>query len=45
MHAQQMTILQTVEEARRNGRGVGATLANLGIKRATYYRWKKGPGR
>ena len=45
MHAQQMAILQTVEEARRNGRGVGATLATLGIKRATYYRWKKGPGR
>lgn len=45
MHAQKTAILQTVEEARRNGRRVGEVLATLGIKRATYYRWKKGPGR
>ena len=45
MHTQKTAILQTVKEARRNGRRVGEVLATLGIKRATYYRWKKGPGR
>lgn len=45
MHMQKTAILQTVEDARRNGRRVGAVLATLGIKRATYYRWKKGQGR
>jgi hypothetical protein len=42
MRAQHTAILQTVEEARGNGRRVGAVLAMLGIKRATYYRWKQG---
>ena len=44
MHAQKTAILETVEEARRHGRRVGDVLATLGIKRATYYRWKKGTG-
>jgi transposase InsO family protein len=42
MDTQKMAILETVEEARRNGRRVGDVLATLGINRATYYRWKKG---
>ena len=42
MHTQKTAILQMVEEARRNGRRVGEVLTTLGIKRATYYRWKKG---
>jgi len=29
MHAQKTAILQTVEEARRNGRGVGGDLGDL----------------
>lgn len=41
MDTQKMAILETVEEARRHGRRVGDVLATLGIKRATYYRWKK----
>ena len=44
MSMQQAAILQMVEDARRHGRGVGEVLATLGIKRATYYRWKKGVG-
>ena len=45
MSTQKAAILQTVEDARQNGRRVGEVLATLGIKRATYYRWKKGDGR
>ena len=41
MDTQKMATLETVEEARRNGRRVGDVLATLGIKRATSYRWKK----
>lgn len=44
MNTQKVAILQTVEAARLNGRRVGEVLATLGIKRATYYRWKKGVG-
>jgi putative transposase len=44
MHTQKVAILQTVEDARLNGRRVNEVLATLGIKRATYYRWKKGMG-
>jgi putative transposase len=42
MDTQKTAILETVAEARRQGRRVGEVLATLGIKRATYYRWKKG---
>jgi hypothetical protein len=41
MDTQKRVILETVEDARRHGRRVGDVLATLGIKRATYYRWKK----
>ena len=44
MNTQKAEILQTVEAARQNGRRVGEVLVTLGIKRATYYRWKKGEG-
>lgn len=45
MSTQKESILHGVEEERQKGRGVGEVLATLGIKRATYYRWKKGVGR
>jgi putative transposase len=45
MNTQKAAILQTVKDARQNGRRVGEILVTLGIKRATYYRWKKGDGR
>lgn len=44
MDTQQTAILETVADARRQGRRVGAVLATLGIPRATYYRWKKRAG-
>jgi hypothetical protein len=44
MNTQKVAILQTVESARLNGRRVSEVLATLGIKRATYHRWKKGLG-
>ncbi len=44
MRTQKAAILQMVEDARQHGRRVGEVLATLGIKRATYYRWKKGVG-
>jgi putative transposase len=44
MNTQKAEILQTVEDARQNGRRVGEVVVTLGIKRATYYRWKKGEG-
>lgn len=34
-----------VEEQGEQGRKIGEVLVTLGIKRATYYRWKKGEGR
>lgn len=45
MTTQKESILQVVEEERRKGRRMGEILATLGIRRATYYRWKKGGGR
>lgn len=44
MSTQQAAILQMVQDARQKGQRVGEVLATLGIKRATYYRWKKGVG-
>lgn len=44
MSTQQAAILQMVQDARQKGQRVGEVLATLGIKRATYYRWKKGMG-
>ena len=45
MNTQKTAILHMVQEARQNGRRVGEVLATLGIKRATYYRWKQGANR
>jgi putative transposase len=45
MHTQKTAILHMVQEARQHGRRVGEVLATLGIKRATYYRWKQGATR
>jgi hypothetical protein len=45
MHTQKTAILHMVQEARQNGRRVGEVLATLGIKRATYGRWKQGANR
>jgi ACT domain-containing protein len=42
MSTQPAAILQMVKDARQKGRRVGEALATLGIKRATYYQWKKG---
>jgi len=42
MSTQKEEIMQFVEEQRHQGRRVGEILMTLGIKRATYYRWKKG---
>lgn len=44
MSTQKEKIMQFVEEQRQEGRRVGEILVTLGIKRATYYRWKKGEG-
>jgi putative transposase len=45
MHTQKTAILHMVQEARQHGRRVGEVLATLGMKRATYYRWKQGANR
>lgn len=44
MSTQQAAILQMVKDAQQIGRRMGEVLATFGIKRATYYRWKKGVG-
>ncbi len=41
MSTQKEEILRFVEEQRQQGRCVGEILSSLGIKRATYYRWKR----
>jgi transposase len=45
MHTQKTAILHMVQEARQNGRRAGEVLATLGMKRATYDRWKQGANR
>ncbi|MCA9500639.1 MAG: transposase [Nitrospira sp.] len=42
MSMQQDAVIRIVDEQHQQGRKVGEVLATLGIKRATYYRWKKG---
>ena len=42
MTMQKDTVIRIVAEQHQHGRKVGEVLATLGIKRATYYRWKKG---
>jgi len=45
MSTQKESVIRIVEEQKQQGRHVGEILATLGIKRGTYYRWKKGSGR
>jgi len=45
MSTQKESVIRIVEEQKQQGRRVGEILATLGIKRVTYYRWKKGSGR
>lgn len=45
MRTQREMVIQAVEEQKQQGRKIGEVLATLGIKRATYYQWKKGEGR
>lgn len=42
MSIQKEKIMQFVEEQKQQGRRIGDILMSLGIKRPTYYRWKKG---
>lgn len=44
MNMQKDAVIRIVEAQKQRGRKVGEVLATLGIKRATYYRWKKGVG-
>lgn len=41
MSAQKEGVIKLVEDQRTQGRKVGETLKTLGVKRPTYYRWKK----
>lgn len=45
MQMQKEAVIALVEKHRRQGRGVGEVLADLGIARSTYYRWKRGENR
>lgn len=44
MNAQKEGVIKLVEDQRAHGRKVGEALKTLGIKRPTYYRWKKSTG-
>lgn len=42
MSSQKEAILRFVEEQKGQGRRVGEVVLGLGVKRSTYYRWRKG---
>lgn len=41
MKAQKEEIVRHVDDQKSQGESIGLTLAELGVKRSTYYRWKK----
>ena len=43
MNAQKEEILHHVKNQKDQGKSIGSTLAELGVKRSTYYRWEKPP--
>jgi len=44
MSSQKEALIRLVDEQRAYGRSVVEVLATLGVKRSTYYRWKKSMG-